>query len=138
MQSPALNSDYKPLNPTRPRKRASLGEPTMHYSTIHITQIDGFEVRTQVTPEYLHPRDLFDDTVNDIDQICRDIEAARLEWFIAKVSAHKAGVELAADYLGGCLYTDALQFVRDNDYYADMSATVIAEAKTKIQELAGV
>jgi hypothetical protein len=110
----------------------------MHYSTIHITQIDGFEVRTQVAPEYLHPRDLFDDTVNDIDQICRDIEAARLEWFIAKVSAHKAGVELAADFLGGCLYTDALQFVRDNGYYADMTATVIAEAKDKIQQLTGV
>ena len=109
----------------------------MHYETIHTTEIDGFEIRTQVAPESIHPRDLFDDTCHDIDQICRDIDEYRLNWFVARVSAHKAGIELAADYLGGCLYTDALQFVRDNDYYADMSATVIAEAKTKIQELAG-
>lgn len=107
----------------------------MHYTKIYETEIDGFLIRFETAPEEMHPRDCFDDTVDDIDQICRDIDSGRLAWFVAKVSAHKSGIELGADYLGGCLYDNFMQFVRDNDYFSDMSAAAIAEAKTVIQQL---
>ncbi len=106
-----------------------------HWELINEKQFDGFIVRFYATPEDLPPHDLFDPTVDDIDQICRDIDSGSLQWFCAKVTASKNGIELAADYLGGCLYRNLWDFVSDNDYYADMRERVIAEAKQAIREL---
>lgn len=99
---------------------------------------DGLEINFYTAPEVLHPRDLFDDSVDDIDEICQKINDGLYMWFVAKVTASKAGVELASEYLGGCLYESYEQFVTDNDYYADMRDSVIKEAKQKIQMLTEV
>ena len=107
----------------------------MDYTKIYETEIDGFLIRFETTPEDMHPNEHFDQDFDDIDKICRDIEAGRLAWFVAKVSAHKSGIELSADYLGACLYQNPMQFVRDNDYFYDMCEHVVAEAKTVIQQL---
>jgi hypothetical protein len=96
---------------------------------------EGFLICFYAAPEDSHPRDSFDPTVEDIDKICREIDEGRSHWFIAKVTASKNGVELAADYLGGNLYENVLDFVSENDYYADMRARVISDAKKKIVEL---
>jgi len=106
-----------------------------HWELINEKQFDGFDIRFYATPEDLPPHDLFDPTIDDIDQICRDIDNGRFAWFCAKVTASKNGIELAADYLGGNLYENVRDFVSENDYYADMRATVIAEAKQAIQDL---
>lgn len=106
-----------------------------HWELINEKQFDGFTIRFYATPEDTHPRDLFDPTAEDIDQLCRDIDNGTFHWFTAKVTASKNGIELAADYLGGCLYRNLWDFVSDNDYYADMRERVIAEAKQAIQDL---
>jgi hypothetical protein len=106
-----------------------------YYELIHEEQSAGFTIRFYVAPEDTHPRDLFDPTVEDIDQLCRDIDSGRFCWFIAKVTASKNGIELAADYLGGNLYDSVQDFISDTDYYADMRDRVITEAKQAIQEL---
>jgi hypothetical protein len=59
-----------------------------------------------------------------------------LLWFCAKVTAHKAGVELADDYLGGCCYASVAEFVEPGCYYDDMRASVIEQAKAKLAQLA--
>lgn len=108
----------------------------MYYELIHEEQSEGFTIRFHAMPEYSHPRDSFDDTCHDIAEICRKIDNGTYVWFVAKVTASKAGVELASDYLGACLYDSYQQFVTDNGYYADMKARVIEEAKQTIHILA--
>ena len=108
----------------------------MYQELIHEEQAEGFTIRFYAIPEDSHPRDSFDDTCHDIDEICRKIDNGTYVWFVAKVTASKNGIELASDYLGGCLYESCKQFVTDNDYYADMKARVIEEAKQTIHILA--
>lgn len=109
-----------------------------HWTLIHTEEVDGFEINFYAAPEDSHPRDSFDDSVDDIDEICRKIDNGFYAWFIAKVTASKAGIELASDYLGACLYESCQQFVTENAYYADMKERVIEEAKQTIHILAEV
>lgn len=107
-----------------------------HYELIHTEQYKGFDINFYITYEDTHPRDLFDDNEWDIQEICRKIDNGTYVWFIAKVAASKNGIELAADYLGGNLYENAMQFVDEGYYYADMREIVVKEATTNIQLLA--
>ena len=57
-------------------------------------------------------------------------------YFQAHVVAKKNGVELAEDYLGGCIYESVEAFTSaKNDYFDGMVLTVIKEAKEKIKSL---
>lgn len=102
---------------------------------VHEETIDGFTIRFYPLDEDTHPRDSFDDYYCDIDDICDKIHRGLYEWFCAKVTASKAGIQLAEDYLGCCLYESFSEFIND-PYFSDMKDTVIAEAKQKICELA--
>jgi hypothetical protein len=82
-----------------------------HYELIHSEEYKGFDINFYVTYEDMHPRDLFDDAVEDIKELCQKIDDGHYVWFIAKVTASKHGIELAEDYLGGNLYDNAKQFV---------------------------
>jgi hypothetical protein len=105
---------------------------------IHSEHVEGFDIHFYALPEEMHPRHHFDDSVDDISDICDKINRGVYQWFVAKVTASKAGIELSSDYLGGCLYDSCEQFVEDNDYYSDMRNSVIQQAKEKINELAEV
>ena len=107
----------------------------MYQELIHEELADGFTIRFYALPEYSHPRDSFDDSCFDINELCDKIDRGLYQWFCAKVTASKNGIELADDYLGCCLYDSCQQFVTDNDYYADMKASVIEQAKKTINQL---
>lgn len=107
-----------------------------HWTHIHTETREGFEIQFHAAPEDLHPRDHFDDSL--LDDVLEGIDSGRYEWFVARVTAHRAGVELAADYLGGCLYGSPSEFVAAGDYWDQMCDTVTEEAKAKIKELAEV
>ena len=107
-----------------------------HYELIHTEQYKGFDVSFYATHEHMHPRDSFDESCWDVDELCSKIDNGDYVWFIAKVTASKNGIELASEYLGGCLYDNEMQFVKDNDYYNDMRQTVTNEAKKAIELLA--
>lgn len=105
-----------------------------HYTEHYTETVDGFDIVFSTTYETMHPRDNF--MPEDVDQICEDIDNGKYEWFVARVQACKHGICLSTDYLGGCLYESPMQFVKDNDYYADMVQSVIKEAKEAIKALA--
>lgn len=109
-----------------------------YWEEISRDTVDGFDIVFSVAPEDMHPGDSFDPECFDIPQLCEDINRGRYSWFIARVQAFRAGVELAADYLGGCLYDSPADFVKAGDYYADMVDTVTREARAKIEELAAL
>ena len=107
-----------------------------HFDIIDTREIDGFTIVLSVTPEDLHPRDLFDDSVDDIDEICRKIDNGTYDWFVARVQAFKNGIELGTDYLGGNLYDSCRDFIEQSGgYYEEMVQSAIAEAKKNIESL---
>ena len=108
----------------------------MYQELIHEEEVEGFTIRFYACEEYSHPKEFFDDTCHDIEDICDKIDRGIYQWFCAKVTANKNSIELASDSLGACLYESCQQFVNDNDYYADMKESVIEEAKQTIAKLA--
>ena len=104
----------------------------MHWELIHAEEKDGFMIRFYAAPETDSPDGAFDDG----GETAAAIREGRLEWFIAKVTASRNDIELADDYLGGCAYASVMDFVRDDDYFADMRRQVIEDARAAIQKLA--
>lgn len=105
-----------------------------HYETIYTRDTQGFHVVLSIGYEDTHPSDLFDDFVDDIDEICRKIDNGFYTWFIARVEAYKQGILLATDYLGGNLYENPKDFVNDG-YFEDMVDTVVNEAQKTLNKL---
>ena len=99
-------------------------------------QREGFDVIVDKTWEDLNPRDLFDDTVSDIDEIIKDIDRGHLEWFMLRVRALVDGHELGSSYLGGMLYEDPSECLTDGSA-EDMISEAIAEAKREALRLVG-
>lgn len=106
-----------------------------HYETIKTEDTQGFHIVFSVGYEDTHPRDSFDDSCHDIDDICRKIDNGTYVWFVARVEAFRHGVLLASDYLGCCLYDSYGDFLQDG-YYEDMVSNVVAEAKQTLEKLA--
>ena len=105
------------------------------YQLEHSEQYQGFTIRFYSEYEHTHPRESFDDTCWDIQELCDKIDNGDYVWFTAKVTASKNGIELASDYLSCCLYESVMQFVTEDGYYNDMRQTVINEAHKTIELL---
>ena len=99
----------------------------------HHEKCGQFDIYFSWTYENYSLRDHFED--DDIKELVSKVNRGEMTWFVARVDACKCGIELASDILGGCLYADPMDFVRDNDYYADMKASVIEQASVKLVEL---
>lgn len=84
-----------------------------HYDTIAEQQRGPFKIIVDKTWEDLHPRDLFDDSCHDIEELCRKIDDGTYDWFMLRTRVYFEGVELAEEYLGGCLYDDANEVMND-------------------------
>lgn len=105
----------------------------MHWELIHEETREGFDIRFYAAPEIDSPEGAFDDD----GETAAAIYEGRVDWFMAKMTANRNGIELATDYLGGCAYKSVRDFIREDDYYADMCQTVINEARAAIQKLTG-
>lgn len=104
----------------------------IYWQTIHAETRDGFNIACSVAPEEDAPRNHFDDD----GETARAIADGRFEWFMVRVDASREGIVLGSDYLGGCCYESASDFIKDNDYYADMVEGAIAEARATLARLA--
>jgi hypothetical protein len=107
-----------------------------YYDTLATYDRDGFEIIVDKTYEDSNPRDLFDDTVSDVDEICKDIDRGHLDWFMLRVRALVDGHELGSAYLGGMLYEDPSECLTDGSA-EDMICEAIKEAKTEARRLVG-
>jgi hypothetical protein len=113
-----------------------------HYDTLLETEREGFTVIVDKTWEDLNPADMFDDGIDpdtglpyyDIEQMCRDIDSGKLDWFMLRVRVLYDGVELGTDYVGGFLYEDAREVLEDG-VVEDMIWTALKEAKQNAQSL---
>ena len=107
-----------------------------YYDELATYERDGFKIIVDKTWEDLNPRDQFDDTVSDIDEIIKDIDRGHLEWFMLRVRALVDGHELGRAYLGGMLYEDPSECLTDGSA-EDMISEAIAEAKREALRLVG-
>ena len=112
-----------------------------HYDTIAEQQRGPFKIIVDKTYEDLHPRDCFDESCYDIQDLCTKIDNYTYDWFMLRTRVFYEGVELASEYLGGCLYENAADVMTDGTaedqiYQALQHARVEAAAmKKKFAEL---
>ena len=107
-----------------------------YYDELARYQRDGFEIIVDKSYEDLSPRDCFDDTVTDIDEICRKIDSYDLDWFMLRVRVLLDGHELGSHYLGGCLYEDAREVLTDGTA-EDLIYQAIPAAREEARRLVG-
>ena len=108
-----------------------------YYDTLAEFERDGYDIIVDKTYEELNPRDCFDDTVCDIDEIIKDIDRGHLDWFMLRVRVMVEGLELGSAYLGGCLYEDPKEVLTDGTA-EDCIAEAMVEAKSKVYRLSRV
>lgn len=107
-----------------------------YWEQIDETEKEGFTITIYAAPEDDSPDGHFasgDDAADK--ELLERIYNNDLAWFQVKCTASKNGIELATDYLGGCCYESYAEFIKCDDYAADMRKTVIAEAKEVITKL---
>jgi hypothetical protein len=107
-----------------------------YYDELARYEREGFEIIVDKSYEDLNPRDCFDDTCCDIDEIIKDIDRGHLDWFMLRVRALVDGHELGSAYLGGMLYEDPSECLTDGSA-EDMISEAIAEAKREARRLVG-
>lgn len=98
----------------------------------HTETFEGFTIHVYALPEDTAPADCFDDCCADTVEAIRD---GRCEWFVAKVAAEAEGVELGCAYLGGCAYYNLRDFISPDDYFGDMRAEAVAEARATLARI---
>jgi hypothetical protein len=107
-----------------------------HYTTL-LDEVRGpFQVIVDKTWEDIPLADLFDTSVDpdtglpyyDVAEMARQIDRGDLDYFMLRVRVLFEGHELAADYVGGFLYEDAREVLRDGTA-EDMIGTAVEQAK---------
>jgi hypothetical protein len=106
-----------------------------HWETLLEREQDGFQIILDKTWEEVHPSDCFDESAYDIREMCEDIDAGRLDWFMARARVFVEGLELGDACLGGLLYEDAREFVKDG-MAEDLILDAVQEAKQRLTGLA--
>ena len=86
---------------------------TRYYEELATYDRGGMLVVVDKTYEDLNPRDLFDDSCCDLDDLIRDIDRGHLDWFMLRIRVLLDGYELASEYLGGMLYEDPNECLND-------------------------
>jgi hypothetical protein len=107
-----------------------------YYDTLAVLERDGFEIIVDKTWEDLNPRDQFDESCCDIEEIIKDIDRGHLDWFMLRVRALVDGHELGTSYLGGMLYEDPKECLTDGSA-EDMICEAVEEAKREALRLVG-
>jgi hypothetical protein len=105
-----------------------------YWETLGELKMDGFDVKIQKTWEEISPRDCFDDTVTDIEEICRKIDAYDLDWFMLRAVAYYKDIELGCNYVGGFLYENAEDVMKDG-VAEDIAWEAVEEAKKAMETL---
>jgi len=99
-----------------------------YYDTLLEEQRGPFQIIVDKTWEDLNPRSCFDESITDIEEICTKINRCDLDWFMLRVRVLFEGHELAAEHVGGFLYEDAREVLRDGTA-EDMISSTIEQAK---------
>jgi hypothetical protein len=115
-----------------------------HYDELATYQREGFEVIVDKTWEDIPLADLFDTSIDpdtgkpyfDVEDMARKIDRCELDYFMLRVRVLLQGHELGSSYVGGFLYEDASEVLRDG-VAEDMIWEAMREAKLEARKLVG-
>jgi hypothetical protein len=115
-----------------------------HWETLLETQRDGFRIILDKTWEDIPLEDLFDTSIDpatgqayyDVDEMARQIDRGDLDYFMLRARALLDGHELGSHIVGGFLYEDAREVLRDG-MAEDCIYAAMAEAKKEARRLVG-
>lgn len=105
-----------------------------HYELLDERTVDGFRVVIDKTWEDISLRDCFDDSCYDIADMERRVNNYDLDWFMLRVRVLLDGHELGSHYLGGCLYEDAREVLKDGTA-EDCVQEALHEARREVLRL---
>ena len=105
-----------------------------HWEQLATYDREGFKVVVDKSWEDAHPGDLFDDSVYDIEDICRQIDRGDLDWFMVRVRCMFEGHVLGEAHLGGMLYEDSKEVLTDG-MIEDIIWEAMNEAKSEARKL---
>jgi hypothetical protein len=105
-----------------------------YYDELATYEREGFKVIVDKTYEDIDVRGQFDWTEAELDQLVKDIDMGKTEWFMLRVRVFVEGNELGSAYLGGCLYEDPMEVLTDG-VAEDMIAEAMVEAKAAVYPL---
>jgi hypothetical protein len=115
-----------------------------HYDELARYERDGFDVIVDKTWEDIPLADLFDTSIDpdtgkpyfDVEDMSRKIDRCELDYFMLRVRVLLDGHELGSHYVGGFLYEDAREVLRDG-VAEDMIYEAMLEAKEEARRLVG-
>ena len=106
-----------------------------YYDELATYEREGFKVVVDKTWEDdINPRDSFDWTDEELDQLMKDIDNGKYEWFMLRVRVLFDGHEMGSHYLGGCLYEDPMEVLIDGTA-EDCISEALHEAKQGVKRL---
>jgi len=103
-----------------------------HYDELLNEQRGPFNVIVDKTWEDIDPRGQFEDC--DVEEIIEKINNCTYDWFMLRTRVFWENVELAAEYLGGCLYEDAREVLTDG-VAEDQIWTALQHARVELAAL---
>jgi hypothetical protein len=115
-----------------------------HYDELARYERDGFDVIVDKTWEDIPLADLFDTSIDpdtgkpyfDVEDMSRKIDRCELDYFMLRVRVLLQGHELGSHYVGGFLYEDASEVLRDG-VAEDMIYEAMLEAREEARRLVG-
>lgn len=115
-----------------------------HYDELARYERDGFDVIVDKTWEDIPLADLFDTSIDpdtgkpyfDVEDMSRKIDRCELDYFMLRVRVLLDGHELGSHYVGGFLYEDASEVLRDG-VAEDMIYEAMLEARAEARRLVG-
>ena len=105
-----------------------------YYDTLATYERDGFTIIVDKSWEDIPLRDCFDDSCYDIDEMNEKVNRGDLDWFFVRVRAMVEELELGSAYLGGMLYEDPKECLKDGSV-EDLIDEALAEAKRDVYRL---
>lgn len=107
-----------------------------YWDTLLQEQREGFTIVVDKSWEDIPLRDLFDDTCYDIDEMNDKVNRGDLDWFMLRARVLLDGHELGEHIVGGFLYEDAREVLRDG-MAEDLIYQAMEEAKVEARRLIG-
>lgn len=107
-----------------------------YYDELARYERKGFDVIVDKTWEDIAIRDCFDDSCYDIREMEQKVDSGELDWFMLRVRVLFEGHEFGSACLGGCMYEDPMEVLRDGTA-EDLIWEAMIEAKEEVQRLAG-
>ena len=104
-----------------------------YWYKFHEEKVGKFDIVASWTYESTAISWSFDESCHDIAELERKVNDGEYQWFILRVQAFLNGAELGTHYLGGCMYENEEDVLKDGTY-EDCRDEAIHEAKKWLTE----